>query len=71
MKILLLLIALVLVGCGDMTDGTLTKPTEHKVNWHYDLFVDSLHGHSYIIYDGYRSGNIIHAEHCKCKEGGR
>ena len=24
-------------------------------------------GHHYLIYDGYNSGNIIHAEHCPCK----
>ena len=24
-------------------------------------------GHVYLIFDGYYSGNIIHAEHCPCK----
>ena len=24
-------------------------------------------GHIYLIYDGCREGNIIHAEHCPCK----
>lgn len=60
----LIIIALVLGGCGEPY-----TPAEHKSNWNYDLFVDSLYGHKYIIYDGYRSGNIIHAEHCQCKGG--
>ena len=24
-------------------------------------------GHIYLIFDGYYKGNIIHAEHCPCK----
>jgi len=27
-----------------------------------------LKGHRYLIYDGYNSGNIIHAEHCPCRK---
>lgn len=73
MKPLILIIALVvLAGCAAKEEST-NQPTytepERYTNWHYDLFVDSVRGHEYIIYDGYKSGGIIHAEHCQCKGG--
>lgn len=67
MKTLLLLIALVLVGClSQDANGTSRNP-----DYYVDHIVDN--GHSYLVvvtkvYCGHHA-NIIHAEHCKCKEG--
>lgn len=59
----LLLIALVLVGCGSQD-----KDTSNRVlysGW-YDVYEYTIQGHSYIVVSG--SGkSIIHAEHCQCK----
>ena len=64
MKTLLLIIALVLGGCVRPE----IKQAE-RTNFEYDVYIDTLRGHEYIIYDGYKSGGIIHAEHCQCKGG--
>lgn len=36
----------------------------------YDIYVDTVRGHEYIIMRAMYSGNIIHSESCPCKKGG-
>lgn len=63
MKTIILLIALVLVGCGD----TRQVPEWSRVpaTW----AEDSVKGHTYITFSFMGSNaSTIHAEHCKCKE---
>jgi len=62
MKSLLLLIALVLVGCHPRREP---DPNERP----YGMYADTLWGHIYITTQGGRGvTSTIHAEHCKCKE---
>lgn len=62
-KILLFLAICTLCGCVETPHvkgktyvdvGSSVKEVEIK-------------GHSYLLYDAYNKGNIIHAEHCQCK----
>lgn len=70
MKPLILLIAIVLVGClSQDANGTSRNP-----DYYIDHIVDN--GHSYLVVVtsvnyGYHQANIIHAEHCNCKGGGK
>lgn len=64
MKPLLLLIALVLVGCD--RDGALHEPTYDKP---YGMYADTVSGHIYITTQSGYGVTTIHAEHCKCKGG--
>lgn len=32
-----------------------------------EIFVTTIRGHEYVIYDGYNKGGIVHAESCSCK----
>ena len=64
LAILIMLVAL-LASC----DG---KQAEVKNNNAcYSIYVDTIHGHEYLILDGDFSGNIIHSESCQCKKGGK
>lgn len=66
LAILILLVAL-LASCN--SSGIKTKPTESSYV-SYNIFVDTIRGHEYIILDGFHLGNIIHSESCQCKKGG-
>ena len=62
MKTLLILIALVLVGCGD------TKEKLNKAVQEYSVYQDTIAGHVYLTSTVNLSGiSTIHAEHCSCK----
>lgn len=63
LAILIMLVAL-LASC----DGK--NPEIRNEVASYSIYVDTIRGHEYIIYDGYYSGNIIHSESCPCKKGG-
>lgn len=61
MKKLLLLTSFFLVlGCYD-------KAPENR-NGTNSIFIETVRGHDYIIYDGYNKGGIVHAESCPCKQ---
>jgi len=62
---ILVMLAALLASC----DG---KQAEVKNNnAFYSIYVDTIHGHEYLILDGDFSGNIIHSESCQCKNVGR
>ena len=64
---LLLLIALVLVGCGEPSKQTNKTPTLGDEEWVEER---QYKGHVYLIWQGYSGrGALIHAEHCNCKGG--
>lgn len=67
-KILAILILLVALLASCDSSGIKTKPTESSYV-SYNIFVDTIRGHEYIILDGYHLGNIIHSESCPCKKG--
>lgn len=61
---ILIMLAALLASC----DG---KPAEKSNNAGlYCIYVDTIRGHEYLIYDGDHSGNIIHSASCPCKKGG-
>ena len=33
------------------------------------VYAVEFEGHRYVIYDGQRQGDIVHAESCQCKDG--
>ena len=61
LAILIMLVAL-LASCDDSHS--------ESANINYNIYVETIRGHEYIIYDGDFSGNIIHSESCQCKKGG-
>ena len=75
-KILLLLFAICTICSCTSTDAEI-KALQEKVdsvsisrtnNRIYSNIKEVVvKGHVYLIFDGYYSGNIIHAEHCPCK----
>ena len=65
MKTIILLIALVLVGCHPKQEPNRHTPTYDRP---YGMYADTVWGHIYITTTG-RSISTIHAEHCNCKEG--
>ena len=73
-KFFICLIVLVLFGCSKNIEETKQKPVEDKCYTPYYKGMDLLifgveiEGHQYIIYNGYREGNIIHAAHCPCHD---
>ena len=65
MKYMIICAALVFAGCGEVA---LDKP--NIATFTYEVRTVEVEGHKYIIYSGYRKGNIIHSESCPCKVGG-
>jgi len=64
MKKLLLLTSIFLVaGCGENK-----KPETRFGMGTNQIFVETVRGHDYVIYDGYYKGGIVHAESCPCKD---
>lgn len=57
--------ALVLAGCDEPPGAE-----RHIDSLSYTVRTVEIKGHEYIIFEGYRKGNIIHSESCPCKEGG-
>lgn len=62
MKPLILIIALVLVGCHPKREPT---PNDRP----YGMYADTVWGHIYITTDHHRGISTVHAEHCQCKGG--
>lgn len=62
LAILVMLVAL-LASC----DG---RRPETKNAGVYQVYIETIRGHEYIIFSSYHSGNIIHSESCPCKKGG-
>lgn len=75
-KILLLLFAICTIYSCERTDVDI-KALQEKVDSvkisrtndriYSNIKEAEVKGHIYLIFDGYYSGNIIHAEHCPCK----
>lgn len=63
-----LLIALAVCGSTPAKESlTYDEPwTTHGMETATKVVV--IEGHKYILYDGYYSGGIIHAESCHCKQ---
>ena len=68
-KILAILILLVALLASCDSSGVKIKKVETR-SVSYNIFVDTIRGHEYIILDGFHLGNIIHSESCPCKKGG-
>jgi hypothetical protein len=62
-KILILLAAICLCGCGWKL--TKTKEDIPRVNAH--MQVVEIEGHEYIVIGPRNNPRIVHAEHCPCK----
>lgn len=62
-KVILLLSVFVLCGCY--------SEEPKKRNGTNALFIETVEGHDYVIYDGYNKGGIVHAESCPCKQKGK
>lgn len=60
--ILLTLIAIMMVGCE------YKEPETRFGNGANEIFVTTVRGHDYVIYDGGNKGGIVHAESCPCKQ---
>ena len=62
--------ALCLSGCEENTDSASTQPNEKyfKNSFGACIYSVEIEGHEYIIFDGYRKGDIIHSESCQCKK---
>ena len=65
-KILAILITLaaLLASCDGKIPETRRRAAANTI------YVETIRGHEYIIFNGFHSGNIIHSEGCPCKEGG-
>ena len=63
MKKFIMLTSIFLVaGCGEYE-----KP-ETRLGMGNEIYVETVRGHDYVIYDGYYKGGIVHAESCPCKQ---
>ena len=58
---ILVLLAALLTSCEDSHS--------ESSNAKYNIYVDTIRGHEYIIFYGIYKGNIIHSESCPCKKG--
>ena len=64
-KFLFCICIVLLLSSSECETGNKVSSTES-----YDLFIDTVNGHEYIIMRAMYSGNIIHSESCQCKKGG-
>jgi hypothetical protein len=63
---LVFVVALGITSCGqDKPDVQSTR--DLRITTGETVKVVEIKGHDYIIYDGYESGGICHAESCACK----
>ena len=76
-KILICLVAFGLFGCSENTRQEMKQRQEQEAKYKTKTCYSSgdirvldveIEGHQYIIFDGYYSGNIIHAAHCPCHD---
>ena len=64
--VLVFVVALGITSCGaDKPDVQSTR--DLRITTGETVKVVEIKGHDYIIYDGYESGGICHAESCACK----
>ena len=63
--IVLILSTLAIVSCD--TPRAKDKQTVSEPGFGERVHEVEVKGHTYLIYDGVYKGNIIHAEHCPCK----
>ena len=73
MKPLLILIALVIVGCDSKQEQNEPSNANLTSTRRYRTYEDTIRGHVYLIAvqwspQGFGLGGPTHAEHCKCKE---
>ena len=61
LAILIMLVAL-LASCDDSHS--------ESSNIHYNIYVETIRGHEYIVIKSGHSSNIIHSESCPCKKRG-
>jgi hypothetical protein len=59
---ILVMLAALLASCEDSHS--------ESSNANYNIYVDTIRGHEYIIFHGIYKGNIIHSASCPCKKGG-
>lgn len=66
-KIILSAIAMscLLTSCADTPNNNSDKSFKKKFNAGDELFVMEIDSCEYVVYDGYRAGNVIHKENCK------
>lgn len=76
MKKILLLFAICTICSCTSTDAEIkalqenldsVKNSRTRDRIYSDIKEVEVKGHIYLIFDGYHAGNIIHAEHCPCK----
>ena len=63
-KIMFCLCMILLLSSSTCETGNKVTSKEQ-----YDIFLDTVNGHEYIIMRAMYSGNIIHSESCQCKKG--
>ena len=71
-KILILLAALGLVGCGSIETEKIKTTDTPKIKYYRNdmgghIYSVEVEGHLYIVFGAAHGGGIIHAEHCPCK----
>lgn len=59
-KLLFLSVICTLISCEDRS-----AEVSHIGS---SIYIETIRGHDYIIYDGMYKGGIIHAESCPCKQ---
>lgn len=61
---LFLFVVFLAVGCDDYGNS---KPEKRIGYGASEIYVETVKGHDYIIFDGYYKGGIVHAESCPCR----
>ena len=62
-RFVIVAVALALAGCDEPSSAETQIDSAS-----YTVRTVKVKGHEYIIFDGYKCGNIIHSESCPCKE---
>lgn len=63
----LLLLFVICTVCGCERPQVKDKQTVSKTEFGEGIREVEIKGHIYLIFEGVYKGNIIHAEHCPCK----
>jgi len=59
---ILIMLAALLASCEDSHS--------ESSNIHYNIYIETIRGHEYIVIKSMNSSNIIHSASCPCKKGG-
>lgn len=74
-KFLVVLAAICCCGCSNKEVDTEIKNVENITiyyeDWNTIVYTMEIQNHTYLIWRSGYGGGIIHAEHCKCKNGGQ